>query len=401
MKKTISISILVVSFFMATCQSFNYYRITAGASVTVSPQNIPDVMLIYSSGPVTLASDWEINLTSTLPAGRMFKAIISIQQVDRNGHDIKFFGYTLTDNQINKIGYYEATYVSDHSGGVIGVYNYAPYDLAADSVLGGNVLIDGSVPLSKLEGDIPLSILDTVTRGRILVGNSSNELSSYYAAGSAKILIGDGSDVLSKSVTGDITLTSGAVTYLDSATVRDSSIATGAAIKWQKLATGTASYVAVTNASGVLTTEQYLQPVRGGTGINSSMSTGVVTVNGGTWAIGVRTEVLLLQVSFESGYAGDFKITMPFAGTVTGIYAYAIKAIAGTDNGTIQMKNNAGTSTTNGLITFTASDTRGTAYSVSPSANNTFVANDILTFTTAKTTAGGVVQLSITYTRAN
>jgi len=54
---------------------------------------------------------------------------------------------------------------------------------------------------------------------------------------------------------------------------------------------------------------------------------------------------------------------------------------------------------TSGTITFTASDARGTAYTAIPSANNTFVEGDILTFTTAKTTAGGKVHLSLKFTR--
>jgi len=111
-------------------------------------------------------------------------------------------------------------------------------------------------------------------------------------------------------------------------------------------------------------------------------------------------------VSFEAAggvvpSVGDFKLTMPFAGTVTSIYAYATKAIAGTDNATIVPKNNAGTTMTSGTVTFTASDARGTAYTTTPSANNTFIAGDVLTFTTAKATAGGYAQLSITFTRTS
>lgn len=116
-------------------------------------------------------------------------------------------------------------------------------------------------------------------------------------------------------------------------------------------------------------------------------------------------EVLNLEISFEAAAGvvpsvGDFKIKMPYPGTVSEIYAYATKAIAGTDNGTIIAKNNAGTTMTNGTVTFTASDARGTAYTVSPSANNTFVAGDILTFTSAKTTAGGWALLSIKVIRS-
>lgn len=116
-------------------------------------------------------------------------------------------------------------------------------------------------------------------------------------------------------------------------------------------------------------------------------------------------ELITLLVSFEAAggtvpSVGDFKIKMPYPGTVSEIYAYAVKAIAATDNGTIVAKNNAGTTMTSGTITYTASDARGTAYTVTPSANNTFVAGDILTFTTAKATAGGLVELSIKVTRS-
>ena len=132
---------------------------------------------------------------------------------------------------------------------------------------------------------------------------------------------------------------------------------------------------------------------------DASSSTGFVTFSGGTASIGAIYEVVTLLVSFESGYLGDFKIMMPYAGTVTEIYAYATKVIAGTDDGTITPKNNGGTTMTDGVLTFVAADPRGSAYSVTPSANNTFAAGDLLTFTTAKTTAGGVVQLSIMVTR--
>lgn len=109
----------------------------------------------------------------------------------------------------------------------------------------------------------------------------------------------------------------------------------------------------------------------------------------------LRYELVNLEGSFETGEVGDFKIKMPYPGTVSEIYSYATKAIAATDNGTITPKNNAGTTMTSGVITYTASDARGTAYTSTPTANNTFVAGDILTFTFAKTTAGGKATLTI------
>ena len=105
-------------------------------------------------------------------------------------------------------------------------------------------------------------------------------------------------------------------------------------------------------------------------------------------------------VSFETGEVGDFKILMDCAGTLDTVYAYCIKAIAATDNATIVCKNNAGTTMATGTITFTASDARGTAYTVTPSTNNTFIAGDLLTFTCAKATVGGRALVTINYTKS-
>lgn len=142
---------------------------------------------------------------------------------------------------------------------------------------------------------------------------------------------------------------------------------------------------------------------------DATLSAGALTIGAGVIEQTMldseaAVEVIPLLVSFEAAggtvpSVGDFKIKMPFPGTVSEIYGYVVKAIANTDAGTIQAKNNAGTNMTAGLITCAISDARGTAYTVSPSADNTFAAGDILTFTTAKTTAGGLVQLSIKVTR--
>jgi len=113
----------------------------------------------------------------------------------------------------------------------------------------------------------------------------------------------------------------------------------------------------------------------------------------------LKYELIVVNVSFESGELGDYKIKIPFNCNCTEFYARAIKAIAGTDNATITPKNNAGTTMTSGTITFTASDAFGTAYTSTPSANNTFAAGEYMTLTTAKTTAGGKAQISIKLTR--
>jgi hypothetical protein len=111
-------------------------------------------------------------------------------------------------------------------------------------------------------------------------------------------------------------------------------------------------------------------------------------------------DMMPIACSFESGEEGAIKFKMPYTGTITGVYAIATKAIAATDNGTVVLKNNAGTTmTVTSPIVFAASDAFGTAYQSGVTANNSFVAGDLITVLTAKPTAGGKVFLSLIISR--
>jgi len=52
------------------------------------------------------------------------------------------------------------------------------------------------------------------------------------------------------------------------------------------IAIGNANYVLINNGSGIMTEEQYLNVSRGGTGIDTSLSSGIARVTNGVWSIG-------------------------------------------------------------------------------------------------------------------
>ncbi len=110
-------------------------------------------------------------------------------------------------------------------------------------------------------------------------------------------------------------------------------------------------------------------------------------------------EAVTLPVSFESGEQCDNRIEMPYDGTVSKVTAVVTKAIAATDVATITPKNGAGVNMTSGGISFSAGDPLETTITSSPTGNNTFVAGDIIRFTSAKATAGGKALLSVYVTR--
>lgn len=387
--------------------TFNYYRITnAGGTVSVGVSVFPNTIYVYCSSGVVLANNYALNLSALPPVGTRAKLILDLTNLDFNGFTVTVFGWSVSEEQATKLQYYEYTVIKDHTGSSAGVYNFAPLLLDYDNTqqLYGNTIINGTLPLAALEDPIPLSSMDTVTRGRVLVGNSSNALSSLYAAGSAKVLIGDGSDLTSKTVTGDVTISSSAVTTIDSVIV-DADIKTGAAIKRQKLATGTASYVCVNTSAGYLTDEQYLLPVRGGTGISTSASTGFPSVSSGTWSVNAITDVRGLDnLSFVTANQGIYYLYFPFAATATNINCRVTSVIAGTDAGSLTLANNSGTvmagsSLTAGVLTIATSAAFGTGYSSTLTSNNTFTAGQSMQLTTAKTTTGGVLHCDVTYTR--
>ena len=348
-----------------------YYNVSAAATVTVDHNLVPDVWWIYAENPISLSGDYSIDLDGMPHVGTSWKVYYNVSNVNRNGHDIKMFGQTLTDAQIAKGGIWEYSVVTDDGVTQIAVFNSAPLDFDRDNTIYGDCLVDGTVLLTKL----------------------------WPGTNAQTIVCGGSGDPQYVDVTGDVTIDNTGVTSISSGVIVDADINASAGITRSKLASGTASHVIINNGSGVISSEAQLANSRGGTGLNSSSSTGFPKVSSGTWSVGSIAVDRDLNVSFEAGETGDFKIKMGFDGTLTDIYAFATKVIAGTDNGTIVPKNNAGTTMTSGTITFTASDARGTAYTSSPSANNTFVAGNILTFTTAKTTSGGKVHLSLKFTR--
>lgn len=105
-----------------------------------------------------------------------------------------------------------------------------------------------------------------------------------------------------------------------------------------------------------------------------------------------------VRMSFEANEKTTTKIYFPMKVTVNKIRGIAMKAIAGTDNGTVTCGNSTGASAT-GEITATASDAIDTEYSVTPTTNNVVLADGYYYLTSAKSTSGGVVLVTLEWTR--
>ena len=367
----------------------------AGATISFSTETLTSCLLLRpTGGAITLLANVAVNFTGTPSDGQVIE-VIWLAGFTLNGNTFTINGIALTDLQALKEGRLIFQYVD--GAAPLWISSYSP-DLINTGTLSGLALQDATVTLAKLEN---------VVRGSIILGNASNRGAATDFKGSNKFAIGDGVDLKSLAVAGDVTFTVGAstiVSAIGAGVVIDADINSAAAIARTKFAVGSANFIVTNNGSGVMSEAAFVTKAQGGFGESVAAKTGFTKWNAGTLDISAITVNRDLDISFEAAggvvpSVGDFKIQMDFDGTLTGIYAYATKAIAATDNATIVAKNNGGTTMATGTVTFVAGDARGTAYSVLPSTNNTFVAGDILTFSSAKTTPGGWAHLSLKFTR--
>lgn len=342
---------------------------SAGGTFNFDASNWSDNTTLSITCPSTtsLASNATVDITTPPPIG--VKVYVQITfgaaNMNLNGNTLTVLGQSLPQWLCDTSFYMVLTMIDT---GLPTIY------YVVDQFVGG---ISG---VSLLNGSTPLAKLEALPSAQIIVGNASDEPTAV-------------------AVTGDVTISNSGVVAIANDKITNAMVKSNAAIARSKMAAGTAAHVVINDGAGAFSSEAQLLPVRGGTGVDASSATGFLRYAAGTGSVSAIADSRDVPVSFEAGELGDYKIKIPYACTLTEIYAFATKVIAGTDSGTIVAKNNAGTTITDGTVTFTASDARGSAYTVTPSANNTFAAGDILTLTTAKTTAGGKVQVSLTFTR--
>lgn len=108
--------------------------------------------------------------------------------------------------------------------------------------------------------------------------------------------------------------------------------------------------------------------------------------------------IVTIPLSFETNEQTATKIYFPSKVTINKIRSIVMKALAGTDTGTITGANSTGNSN-NGVVTVAISAVLDEEDSASPDSNNVVEADSYYKLTTAKSTAGGKVLVTLEYTR--
>lgn len=199
----------------------------------------------------------------------------------------------------------------------------------------------------NIKTSLDAKIGTALTRGSILVGNSSNIATPLDANDDAKILIGNGTDLNSVSVSGDISITSAGVTSIG----------------------------------------------------NDKVTPAKVSAE-------MRKEVLTYPISFEAGFTNiTNKIRLPYACSLTHVHFSVAKVIAGTNDATITFSNHtgsgcAGASLSGGALTVPQNTPAGSVIETTVTGNNAFTSSQQLQIKADKVTNGGSGVLTLEFTRS-
>lgn len=325
------------------------------------------VYLSFATG--TLISSYYLTYSTPPVLGQVYSVVISAASVTLGGNDINIFGIAIPAQKLSQVLLSVNFQYTAKVGGYPIIKMWYDEDINNAQTINGSQIYNDTLALSTITG---------MTSGQMIVADGSNVAQAVTMSGDATI-----------DASGALAIGAGKVTN----TMLAGSIAR------TKLASGTADRVLTNNGAGAYAEVAQLTPKLGGTGIDNSGATGFLTYNSGTASVGVITDSKVVPISLETGFLGDYKVLFPFACTITGVYGSVSKAVAATDDATITIKNNSGTTMTGGVLTFPASSAKGTAVTGAISANNVISAGQVVTITGAKTTAGGEVLTVLTYTR--
>lgn len=332
-------------------QNKTYKTLTILAAGVTTSFSINDAVDVYdikaSGGTVALAGNVAITASGTPSIGSTYTILIG-GGFTLGAFTFTIFGTALTAAQC----LYKQIVFCYYNGTTWDVYIASDDTDASDDVNGADI-VDGTITSAKLAGSIALTKLAALgARGYVLRGGANGVIEGFDGKTAGTFLGGNGTDVVMQTMSGAATL----------------------------------------NGSGVLTLSA-----------NSVVASNITdaTITAAKLDSELRSEIITVPISFESGEQAVYGIRMSYAGSVTNVYCKATKAIAATDTGTITFKDNAGTTmTVTTPIVFAISDPINTAYSSAVTANNTFVDGDIITITPAKTTAGGKVLITLEILRA-
>tara|TARA_B100000131_G_scaffold321624_1_gene372920 strand:- start:242 stop:1858 length:1617 start_codon:yes stop_codon:yes gene_type:complete len=193
--------------------------------------------------------------------------------------------------------------------------------------ISGDATVAGGGALTIASDSVSNSMLENMTRGTIKVGGTSNAPTDLDAKTDGQILVGDGTDIASVAVSGDISLASNGAVTIAATSVENSMLA--GSIANSKLSNSTISGVALGSNLNDLTVDDTTIELNSGTTFNGSAArtisakTAAIADGGGALATADQIHTFYtaggadLATALNTDLGGDFTIGNQSSDTAT------------------------------------------------------------------------------------
>ncbi len=189
----------------------SYTMLAAGGDLILSLDQVVDIYILTANGgSITLADNITISPTGTPKIGHEFKFSYS-GGVNLNTHQVEIFGTELTlDQALNK---QQITCLYD---GVIWIVTITKDSTEGNQDIIGEDIVDESILTAAIADDaITLAkMANLAARGYLIRGGVSGAPEGFNAVTSGNLVLGNGTDIVSQAVTGDVTINGSGVTTI-------------------------------------------------------------------------------------------------------------------------------------------------------------------------------------------
>ena len=171
------------------------HQITGGATITLKYSD--NVEAYYIFGTATLSSG--LDITVDTPFNDMHCRIIYDANITLGGNTITLFGKVLPAHLVAKeviidVYYYQGKY-----------FVVLLPSLFESQVIATDAIVDDAVTTAKINAKaVTFAEMANLAQGYIIVGNGSDRPSELDVRGVDKILVGDGTDLISATVAGSV-----------------------------------------------------------------------------------------------------------------------------------------------------------------------------------------------------
>ncbi len=198
--------------------------VTTGGTAVIDVDTNIEIVYVNPAAPITLSASYSITTSGTPKANTLIKFIFGggITSNTPSGWRVSVFGTSLTDAQ----ALYQSEVTAFYTGSAWQI-NIFSDDESGNAAINGADLVNLSVSSAAIaDNAITNTKLAGMSRGNIKVGNSSDAASDLNAKTDKQILIGNGTDLNSVAVTGDVTISNTGVTTIGAGKVTNAMLAT-------------------------------------------------------------------------------------------------------------------------------------------------------------------------------